>query len=268
MQLDRVCAQTQLAEVAPVDLPGRLFVDLDAAVATSAPSSRQNAARTGPRRWPGADSVVLDHRERSARRPRPPGADIASSCRRARLRRSSDRRPQHRVLGPAPVVRAASGVREDRPALRAGGARGHHEAAVRAVDRGDRPYGRQLGRRRGHRVRRRAPRTARARDRLRAGLPVRQAKEQSTRFVERERFTQSSVRQFGVSDIVGSITRQSPALAATVPVEEVAERFHDNGSLRTAVVPEHGRPMGIVTRTAIMSLYASRYGRNLYGRTR
>ena len=265
VQLDRVCAQTQLARFAELELPGRLFVNLTPQSLFSAELAAERLCELVRAAGLAPDRVVLEITENGPLGDLGRLRSIASSCREqgfaiaiddlgtgySGLRQWSELRPEY--------------VKIDRHFVQAL----HEDTTKRQFVRSIAEIARTVG----SWV---VAEGIESDDELRAlrglgidfvqGYLFAKPKSNPPRFVERERFTQSSVRQFGVSDIVGSITRQSPALAATVPVEEVAARFHGNGSLRTAVVTEHGRPMGIVTRAAIMSLYASRYGRDLYGR--
>ncbi len=265
VQLDRICAQTQLARFAELELPGRLFVNLTPQSLFGTELSPARLSELARAAGLSPDRVVLEITENG------PLGDLA------RLRSvASSYRDQGFAIAIDDLGAGYSGLRQwselrpeyvkiDRHFVQAV----HEDTAKRQFVRSIAEIARTVG----SRV---VAEGIESDDELRAlrglgidfvqGYLFAKPKSNPPRFVERERFAQSGVRPFGVSDIVGSITRQSPALAATVPVEEVAELFHGNGSLRTAVVTEHGRPAGIVTRAAIMALYASRYGRDLYGR--
>lgn len=66
---------------------------------------------------------------------------------------------------------------------------------------------------------------------------------------------------------VGSLAQAAPVVAPTCPLEHVVDRFHaDLGLTAVPVVDDAGRPRGIVTRHALLDLFAARYSRELHAR--
>lgn len=65
---------------------------------------------------------------------------------------------------------------------------------------------------------------------------------------------------------VSAILKYTPAIEAETTVAEVMERFDRRPGLRCLVVCQDGRPRGLVTRTHLTSVFASRYGRDLFSR--
>ena len=265
VQLDRVCAQTQLARFAELQLPGRLFVNLTPQSLFSAELSPGRLHELVRAAGLAPERVVLEITENG------PLGDLA------RLRSVASRYREHGfAIAIDDLGTGYSGLRQwselrpeyvkiDRHFVQAV----HEDTAKRQFVRSIAEIARTVG----SRV---VAEGIESDDELRAlrglgidfvqGYLFAKPRAVPARFVERERFTPSNVRQFSVSDIVGSIARPSPALVTTLPVQQVAELFHGSAGLRTAVVTAEGRPAGIVTRASIMSLYASRYGRDLYGR--
>ena len=74
--------------------------------------------------------------------------------------------------------------------------------------------------------------------------------------------------RFSTTQTVGSIVKRSEDIDTSTLVNQALERFEERRDLRCLAVTEHGRPVGMVTRQQLMSLYASRYGRDLFGRRR
>jgi EAL domain-containing protein (putative c-di-GMP-specific phosphodiesterase class I)/GGDEF domain-containing protein len=72
--------------------------------------------------------------------------------------------------------------------------------------------------------------------------------------------------QFSTTQTIGSILRQGTGIDVGTLVEEAADHFQTQEGLRCLVVTRDGLPRGVLTRHKIMSLYASRYGRDLFGR--
>ena len=65
---------------------------------------------------------------------------------------------------------------------------------------------------------------------------------------------------------LASLMRTVPTVAPHTSVEEVGELFSGRPRLMSIPVVAEGRPLGMVRRIDFMNLYASRYGRDLYGR--
>jgi diguanylate cyclase (GGDEF)-like protein len=65
---------------------------------------------------------------------------------------------------------------------------------------------------------------------------------------------------------VSAILKYTPAIEADTSVAEVMERFDRRPGLRCLVVCRDGKPQGLVTRTHLTSVFASRYGRDLFSR--
>lgn len=65
---------------------------------------------------------------------------------------------------------------------------------------------------------------------------------------------------------VGAILRHTPSTTEDSSVEAVAMQFHNRDDLRCVVITREAKPVGILTRQAINTLFASRYGRDLYNR--
>ena len=65
---------------------------------------------------------------------------------------------------------------------------------------------------------------------------------------------------------VSAILKYTPAIDPDTTVAEVMERFDRRPGLRCLVVCNDGRPQGMVTRAHLTSVFASRYGRDLFSR--
>lgn len=65
---------------------------------------------------------------------------------------------------------------------------------------------------------------------------------------------------------VSAILKHTPAIETDTSVAEVMERFDRRPGLRCLVVCRDGRPQGLVTRSHLTSVFASRYGRDLFSR--
>ena len=65
---------------------------------------------------------------------------------------------------------------------------------------------------------------------------------------------------------LASLMRIVPTVTPYTTVEEVGELFIGRATLMSVPVVDEGRPLGMVRRIDFMNLYASRYGRDLYGR--
>jgi diguanylate cyclase (GGDEF)-like protein len=65
---------------------------------------------------------------------------------------------------------------------------------------------------------------------------------------------------------VRSLCRQTQTVQRQLPVSTLAETFYRDQSLRIVVVTSDQRPLGVVTRSSLQQLFASQYGRDLYGR--
>jgi diguanylate cyclase (GGDEF)-like protein len=63
-----------------------------------------------------------------------------------------------------------------------------------------------------------------------------------------------------------SLVRDLPIVSSQVKVEEVGELFRVDENIRSIAVVESGAPLGLVLRTDLMNILASRYGRDLHGR--
>lgn len=68
------------------------------------------------------------------------------------------------------------------------------------------------------------------------------------------------------TDTVGSIVRHSPTVEPADSVETVGELFRTHLELQTIPVVQEHRPVGIVERNSFMQMFASRFGRDLFGR--
>jgi CBS domain-containing protein len=68
------------------------------------------------------------------------------------------------------------------------------------------------------------------------------------------------------SKTLAALMRSVPTVARHVTVEEVGELFTGQPRLMSIPVVAEGRPLGMVRRFDFMNMYASRYGRDLYGR--
>lgn len=69
------------------------------------------------------------------------------------------------------------------------------------------------------------------------------------------------------SDTIGSLARRSQMVSPSVRMDVVSDLFEQNSQLSSIPVVEQGRPVGIVRRADFMNLYATRFGRDLYGRS-
>lgn len=65
---------------------------------------------------------------------------------------------------------------------------------------------------------------------------------------------------------VSSIVARTPAISPDTTVAQAMERFDARPGLRCLVVCEHSRPRGMLTRSHLTSVFASRYGRDLFSR--
>lgn len=65
---------------------------------------------------------------------------------------------------------------------------------------------------------------------------------------------------------VNSILSHTPSLPPDIPVSQVMELFDRNASLRCLGICQDGKPLGMVSRGQLTSLFASLYGRDLYSR--
>ncbi|MAT65958.1 MAG: GGDEF domain-containing protein [Gammaproteobacteria bacterium] len=68
------------------------------------------------------------------------------------------------------------------------------------------------------------------------------------------------------SKSVASLVRHQPAVAPDTPLEEAFELFRAQRYLSSLPVVDEGRPLGILLRSELLTLYTGRYGRELYGR--
>lgn len=68
------------------------------------------------------------------------------------------------------------------------------------------------------------------------------------------------------TDTVGSILRNTLAVEPTTTVENVGELFRNQIELQSVPVVSDGRPVGLIERNTFMQMFASRFGRDLYGR--
>lgn len=68
------------------------------------------------------------------------------------------------------------------------------------------------------------------------------------------------------SQTVSAILKYTPGIDPATPVTEVMERFERRPGLRCLVVCRDGRPLGMVTRAHLTSVFASLYGRDLFSR--
>ncbi|MDF1581012.1 MAG: EAL domain-containing protein [Desulfuromonadales bacterium] len=66
---------------------------------------------------------------------------------------------------------------------------------------------------------------------------------------------------------VASLTRLSPTISPRATVQAAGDLLADNGNLRALPVVDDGLPLGIVHRHELLNLLASRFGRDLHGRT-
>lgn len=69
------------------------------------------------------------------------------------------------------------------------------------------------------------------------------------------------------SDTIGSLARRSQVVSPSVRMDVISDLFEHNSQLSSIPVVEQGRPVGIVRRADFMNLYATRFGRDLYGRS-
>jgi len=69
-----------------------------------------------------------------------------------------------------------------------------------------------------------------------------------------------------LTEMVGTLVRERPAIAPDTPLDEVVELFHHAPDLVTLPVVDGVRPVGVVQRSELMNLYTSRFGRELHGR--
>lgn len=73
-------------------------------------------------------------------------------------------------------------------------------------------------------------------------------------------------RTVAIEATVGNIVKDSRVIAPATPVEEVGELFRTSVELEMLPVVDEGRPVGVVERNSFMQVFASRFGRELYGR--
>jgi GGDEF domain-containing protein len=66
---------------------------------------------------------------------------------------------------------------------------------------------------------------------------------------------------------VASLAQLSPTISPRATVQSAGDLFAENGKLRALPVVEEGLPLGIVHRHELLNLLASRFGRDLHGRT-
>jgi EAL domain-containing protein (putative c-di-GMP-specific phosphodiesterase class I)/GGDEF domain-containing protein len=83
-----------------------------------------------------------------------------------------------------------------------------------------------------------------------------------------ERFGRDCSRapHWHLTESVGTLIRDRPAIDPRTPMDEVVELFHHAPDLVTLPVVDNTRPMGVVQRSDLMNLYTSRFGRELHGR--
>ena len=68
------------------------------------------------------------------------------------------------------------------------------------------------------------------------------------------------------SAIAASLISARPILDPDAPAEEAGELFHNTPHLNALPVVRDGVPLGLVRRTQLMNVLASRYGRDLHGK--
>jgi diguanylate cyclase (GGDEF)-like protein len=65
---------------------------------------------------------------------------------------------------------------------------------------------------------------------------------------------------------VRSLLKQTKTVPPSLTVSNLAAVFYRDQSLRIVVVIQEDKPLGVVTRNSLQQLFASQYGRDLYGR--
>ncbi len=68
------------------------------------------------------------------------------------------------------------------------------------------------------------------------------------------------------SQTVSAILKYTPAITPDTTVAEVKQRFDERPTLRCQVICEDARPVGLVSRSHLTTVFASLYGRDLFSR--
>jgi diguanylate cyclase (GGDEF)-like protein len=65
---------------------------------------------------------------------------------------------------------------------------------------------------------------------------------------------------------VRALSKPTLSVSTKFTVKALAENFYEDKTLHVAVVTDHGKPLGVITRNSLQQLFSSHYGRDLYGR--